>query len=272
MRRMVGFGSRVECVRVSVATHSAWWLVLLLAMAGATSQARAQAEPVSPEEYEQEVGAALEDHEAGRFEAARAHFLRAHEVFPNARTLRGLGKVAFELGDFVGALRYLDDALDAKVRPLSPELRDEVSALRERARGALAELVVDMRPERAQVSVDGALRGSGPRVRLLLTAGEHVLDAQASGRLAQRRHFAVHAGDRVQLTLELLPLEPLVDRPPPAQAKTADDLPPRRKAWAWALGGVLLAGAASAAIVVATRNREQTRAVPPGADWTVTIP
>lgn len=250
-------------------------LLLVFSLLALPNRGYAQQDSTPPPAYELEVGAALDDHEAGRFEAARDHLLRAHAVFPSARTLRGLGKVEFELGRYVDALQYLEAALGSEIRPLPPDLRDEVGGLIERARDSVGELWIDVKPASAQIAVDGNAVASGPRTRLVLAEGVHVLDFQAAGRLAQRRQVDVHGRDQLTLTVALLAAE-ATQSSPSVQALALPpqhDVPLRRRWWVWTLSGVALAGAATAAVLLATRDHTpRTRPVQPGADWTVASP
>ena len=50
---------------------------------------------------------AIVEFEAGRFAEARALFMRAHEIWPSARTFRVLGMTSFELRSYVRALQEL---------------------------------------------------------------------------------------------------------------------------------------------------------------------
>jgi hypothetical protein len=97
----------------------------------------AQTEPVG---YLGLIEAALRAREAGEFPEARALLERAHALFPNARTLRGLGVLAMDLHEYADAERLLQNALDCSVRPLDPELRAVTITLLERARSKRAEM------------------------------------------------------------------------------------------------------------------------------------
>src|SRR5688572_888187 len=54
-------------------------------------------------DYKRAVEEALKEYGLGHFEEARSLFRRAHGIYPNARTLRGLGMVEFELRHYVRA-------------------------------------------------------------------------------------------------------------------------------------------------------------------------
>jgi hypothetical protein len=64
---------------------------------------------------------------------AREELRRAHAIFPNARTLRGLGMVEFELRSYVQSVQLLEQALAASVKPLDGKLRTDTEALLARA-------------------------------------------------------------------------------------------------------------------------------------------
>jgi tetratricopeptide (TPR) repeat protein len=243
-------------------------VALLVCAIDPIHHACAQSDAGPSDEYEAEIGAAVDEHEAGRFEAARGHFLRAHGVFPNARTLRGLGKVEFELGNYVAAYEYLQAALESPVRPLPDDLRSESAALVERAREHVGEVTLDVKPDTAQLTVDGIAVASGAHTKLVLAEGEHVLELRAPGRLTERRQLAVHAHDQLQLAVALSAPEastPAVQLDP---APIHHDVPAHRKWWVWTVSGMALAGTVTAAVLLATRDRDRGT----GSAWTLEQP
>jgi tetratricopeptide (TPR) repeat protein len=80
-----------------------------------------------PIAYRRAVERALAHHREGAFDRAWTAFQEAHALHPNARTLRGLGFVAFDLGRYADSLALLQEALESQVRPLPPQLRVEVA-------------------------------------------------------------------------------------------------------------------------------------------------
>jgi tetratricopeptide (TPR) repeat protein len=106
---------------------------------GASSQAGEREAPGNgvPAEYMTLIRAGVLHHSAGDWEQARSAFLRAHQLFPNARTWRALGMVEFDLGHYRDAFVALSRALEAGVRPLLPDQRSEVRRLIARARAAI---------------------------------------------------------------------------------------------------------------------------------------
>ena len=90
----------------------------------------------APAGYMALIREGVQRHAAGDWERARVAFLRAHQLFPNARTWRALGMVEFDLGHYREAFESLSRALETDVRPLAPEQRGEVRRLMVRARVA----------------------------------------------------------------------------------------------------------------------------------------
>jgi hypothetical protein len=203
-----------------------------------------RAEPVEPAGYTQLLDQALEERNAGHFEEAHALFARAHAMFPNARTLRALGMVQFDLRDYRDSVEYLEQALASQVRPLTGPMRQSVRDLLERAKGFLGKVALSIEPRDAQVELDGTpiqLDGEQP---LLLNFGEHTFDISAAGFGRETRKVNVRAGEpqtlHVVLTADAAPAAsdashasaaPLAAPSAPAKADGPGALP-------WVLVGV----------------------------------
>src|SRR5437868_2687260 len=101
-------------------------VALALSLAAATNQVALAApaaapvvkEPAESPQYRALLEEAVGEYDARRYEEARALFRRAHDLSPNARTLRGIGMASFELREYVEALRSLEGSLADKRRPL----------------------------------------------------------------------------------------------------------------------------------------------------------
>src|SRR4051794_41142067 len=112
-------------------------LALLLPLAAAaqssvlppTSATSAEPSPQVQREYHALAARAVAAFDAGHFAEARALFLRAHELWPSARTLRTLGMTAFDLQMYPEALRELQAALADQRRPLDAAQRTQVAEL-----------------------------------------------------------------------------------------------------------------------------------------------
>ena len=130
-------------------------LVLTLWMLNALA-ARVDAQPEEPPAYRELVEQALAEYAAKNYDEAGTLFERAHTLFPNARTLRGMGMAAFELRQYDQSARHLEAALASTVRPLDGALRKETEALAARARAFVATLELRVSPAHANLSLDGA--------------------------------------------------------------------------------------------------------------------
>ncbi len=91
-----------------------------------------------PPDYQAIYEQAVIESAAGGWERSRAMFVRAHELYPNAYTLRGLGRAELELGHASTAAELLAHALESRVNPLTPQVRPETEKWLLRARALQA--------------------------------------------------------------------------------------------------------------------------------------
>lgn len=225
-------------------------------------------------EYRALIDQALEEYDAQNYAEARALFLRAHTLQPNARTLRGLGMVEFELRNYIDSVARLEQALSSSVRPLSGELRRETEQLLVRARSYIARVALVVEPAHAsglRVSVDGAQ--VEPNTELDLAVGEHVFLAQAEGYQEERRDVSIKGAEqqRVVFTLRamaspgkapalaLAPIAPIEDSSP-----ASDKRPVWKNPWLWTGIGLLVAGGVTAGVILGTRPEKRDAEPIPG--------
>jgi hypothetical protein len=186
--------------------------IVLLALALAPLPARAQQASTAPDgepaEYDGLVDAALAEFAGHRWAEARTLFEHAHAVFPNARTLRGVGMAAFELRDYVAAVRALEAALASTARPLTDEQRAQVSALLERARVFVGEFGIGPAPAGSTLIVDGVeVAPDGDltsAARVALSVGAHELELRAPDGRTDRAQVTVHGGESAALELSIV--------------------------------------------------------------------
>jgi tetratricopeptide (TPR) repeat protein len=207
--------------------RTVWFLCTFAVAALCTSLASAQAEqlsdpqvkqpapalaPATPPldasenpDYKRAVEDALKEYGLGHFEEARSLFRRAHGIYPNARTLRGLGMVEFELRHYVRASQLLEESLASTQKPLTDDQRRAVTSLLARTRQFIANYAVKVEPPRQDITLelDGkpvALDAAG---RLSLEAGEHALRISAPDFEARELHIDVKGGEQQTLRIEL---------------------------------------------------------------------
>lgn len=186
----------------------------LVAVLAGSAPAEAQ---TFPQSYRRLIREAVGEFDGGNWAEARALFVRAHELEPSARTLRGIGMCSFELREYEDAIRYLEEALESGERPLTRRQREETELLLVRARSFIGHFVVNTVPAEAQLLVDGAPPALNENGQIVLPLGEHTFDASLEGYRSEHREVRVRGGEslEVTLTLDLLP-------PPVADALVPD--------------------------------------------------
>jgi hypothetical protein len=174
--------------------------VFVLGISSVTAQANA-----SEERYRALIREALDAYERHNMDEAKLLFEQAHQVQPNARTLRGIGLVAFAMNDYVRAVRHLDAALDSGVKPLEGELESQTRALADRARKLVGTVHIDVEPGNARLSIDGGRVELSVDRTVQLNPGPHELVAEAPGHETATRQLRAEAGVRIAVQLRLAP-------------------------------------------------------------------
>lgn len=184
-------------------------LIAMLVCLGASLQASAEA-PTSDElpaeqraEYDELTKKGIREYDLGHWAEAKAYFARAHKLFPNARTQRALGLIAYETRSYVESLDLFEAALASQHKPLTDALRKEVTGLASDARTFVARITVTLDPETATATLDGkpvVLREG--RV-LLIDPGEYRLRVEAEGFVPEVRPLRANAGEVSELKIQL---------------------------------------------------------------------
>lgn len=176
-----------------------------LLAASLLASAPAAAQTVDDPNYRAYVDNGVREFSGGNFQEALASFLRAYQIRPTARVLRGIAKVRFELRQYSACLDAVDAALANGDDPLTPDLRAEMDNLRARALGYVGNMTLRVSPENAEVTIDGqpvspASRGVPFRVDI----GRHDVEVSAAGFSTARRTVDVLAGGDMQLVVVAL--------------------------------------------------------------------
>jgi hypothetical protein len=249
---------------------------LFAAIATAPVRCEAQETPrpaatADGEAYREPVRAALDAFAAKNWVEARRLFSVAHQLEPSARTLRGLGMVAFEMQDYVQARGLLRTALDDARKPLEGDLRGETEALLERTHGLLGRVSLHVVPAEARVLFDGAPVADADG-EVWIAAGTHVITVEAAGHTRRTQTIGVAAGGRVELKVQLEPAQPLPAESDTARSQAvaaslvtdpydrqrdAGDEAITEKWWFWAGASVLAVGIAASVIVLASGGDEE---------------
>lgn len=174
--------------------------------------------------YKELVEQALSEFKHKNWPEARVLFMRAHELNPNARTLRGMGIVSFEMRDYLNAVTNLKAALEDKRQPLTEAQRKECDALLTRARTYVGVFTLKVEPLDARVLMDGVDATRDEEGHLLVPFGEHTISARAPGRLEASTKLNVQGNERGEIALSLpsdVPQSQPVVQPVPSPAATA---------------------------------------------------
>ena len=225
----------------------------LLGQASAHAQERS-----SESSYDRAIELGLEEFRMGNYPEARSRFLEALELDENARVLRALGKVEYELNHYRASAGYLERALDSNVRPLTAEMRADVERILAQARGYVGRYRLMTQPAGASIRVDGheALLENGV---LSLEVGDRVLEVDAVGYRTWRQELSVRGGTEQVLNIRLIAETPDATAEAGPRAERHDDgqhaaQPLRKKWWFWTTLGVVVVGAVVTGVLLSMRD------------------
>jgi hypothetical protein len=204
------------------------WLLLILSCL-ITQHAAAQGAPKTDSaEYRELIRKALEEYELGNWAEAKLFFSDAHRLFPNARTLRGLGLVAYSLRDYVSATDQLAQSLSSNVRPLTKELRGSTQQILEQSRRFEARLSVAVVPRDATLRVDDEPPVKDASGKVRVNPGLRELIVSRQGYRSETRRVSLDAGAERPITIELnsVQVAAAVTSAPSPQPTAANIQPP----------------------------------------------
>jgi hypothetical protein len=205
--------------------------IALVIVALAASAHHARAQDVAPDAYRQTIDDAVQEFADGHWEEARALFKRAHELQPNARTLRGMGIAAFELRMYVQAIGELNAALADTRKPLDEAMRNSVKALIDKAGKFVGRLRLQLEPADAKLRVDGQEIVADSDGSFLLDVGPHTIGASALNFKPSNLRVNIEGDTEQSVRLQLEPLiaaatgVPAIDPNGPAAAPDAKPAP-----------------------------------------------
>jgi len=238
------------------------WLVLYPSSAVGAQAPSADHSPqriTREAEYRQLIRDGVAEFDRQNWSEARAFFERAHALKPSARTLRGLGFVAYEMHNYVEAESLLAKALRTQNGALTRAQRKHTQALLSKVHAFIGRYTLELTPPNVELLLDG--RPSAlPTGRLRLNVGEHRLIFQHPGYLDAELRLDVRGGEEETLKVELrldrlttrpkapVPAAPLIPHPMPRPApEPAESSSWLESPWFWA-GLVTLAAAGGVAL------------------------
>jgi hypothetical protein len=274
-------GASPPCLGVTVRALRAWVFLLcgLSLTLPALAPARLRADATAPRAgYSALIEEAVQEASQAHFEEARALFAQAHALYPNARTLRGLAIMAYELRAYVESVTLFESALASPERALQGALRDETTSQLERARRFVCELKLALAAPDTRVSVDDQPVSSSAEGLVRLDPGLHSLRFEAAGYRSETRTLDVRGGERLTWSIALrlnepapaaAPValqtssEPTSAPPAPAPRQDAPDKPRLyRNPWLWA-GVAVAVGALAVGLGFGLKDAGNTVRDPP---------
>ncbi len=234
----------------------AYALLVLFALCAPASAQLGRTSPPPPK-YQPLIDNAVRAFQRGRFQDSLDMYRDAHDMWPNARALRAVGRCQYELGDYLGAYATINEAMSTHVRPLDGNQRQETEVLLRRVREHLGRLVVLTDPSSAQVHIDGITPSREDDGSYMVEAGTHSIEASATGYLATQRDVDVPAQgeQRVELKLASLVAQAATPRMPANDYDPGrSDEPLRKKWWVWASAGAAVVAAAVVTGVLVSRD------------------
>jgi hypothetical protein len=208
------------------------------------------------DDYKRIIGEAVHEYDLEHWPVAIELFQKAHELKPNARTLRGMGLAAFEDQRYVDAVRWLTEALEHPVQALTKPMQAEIKPVLARAKECVGYYRLDKDPVNLTIEIDGrpALIENG---KLTVDPGERRLVAKADGFEPFNRSLTVKGGDNGILGIKLEPVsspsgqtEPVALVKPQKPARIPSEGSSPSKVLPWVLIGAGVAMAAGGGVLI----------------------
>jgi hypothetical protein len=235
---------------------------LLLAPFTAHAQSAPEPAPTAPapdaaakKEAARRFEHAIKLYEDSDYVLALAEFERVYELVPDYRVLYNIGQVNIQLGRYARALRMLREYVSRGGNELPTDRRTAVQADLAFLEARTATVKVDVQPQGAEVSIDGAVVGTAPLAEpIVVDVGERKVQARSSGYITVGQTLTLAGGDWRQITLKLEP-EPVASAKPgpdprmqPGGAPRGPAAPAKKSAWVWAGWGTTGALAVSSGV------------------------
>jgi hypothetical protein len=178
-------------------------------------------------QYKERISQAVREFELGNWQESRALFKQAHQLKPNARTLRGMGMAAFEMRKYLWARRDLDASLRDNRQPLNEEQSRAAKKLIEQTNAFIGRFRLTVEPPTSTVEADEKPAEIESDGSLLLEIGEHPITARAPDYQDFKQTVTVEGGEdrELKIVLESVPVAPIPAAvvPPPVAATPAPE-------------------------------------------------
>jgi tetratricopeptide (TPR) repeat protein len=193
---------------------------------------------LEPPAYRGLIDEAMLEWSAKNYDEALALFLRAHALFPSARSHRGIAMTEFELRNYPACIAQIEAALRSNVRPLDIKLRLDAERLLARAQAFVGRLVVTTTPRASELRLDGQPLSDEDRAResIVVKLGEHTIEALVADFEPEKRVVRVRGGEFERLSILFTRRSDPHEGAPASRTWL-------RSPWLWSAVGVVVTGA-----------------------------
>jgi tetratricopeptide (TPR) repeat protein len=196
-------------IAIATRAHHGWLLKLavcsacLCLLAPAALSAQDKPSPDKQAQYRELIEKGLQEYALGHWPEARVFFGDAHTIWPNARTLRGLGMSCYEGRSYVEAIDYLERALANRIQPLTSKLETEAQGILAQAKRFVSSAYVRATPAHAELSLDDQPVKPRSNGAVLLNPGEHILQISSPGYRTELRTLHGESGRELHVQVDL---------------------------------------------------------------------
>ncbi len=174
----------------------------------------------------------------GDYQGAVVEFERAYNLAPDWRVLFNIGQVKYQLQDYPGAMRALDQYLKEGGADVTPERRALVLADVDKLRSRVAYIRIEVDEAGARVSIDDREVGISPLPKAMaVSAGRRKITATTEGAAPVTTFVDVAGGDSSEVTLSIERRARPAPNPTPARTPVPPD-EQRSAEVPWAAWGV----------------------------------
>jgi hypothetical protein len=177
-------------------------LALAIAGSGVAQRAAAQAQPST---YDDLVKAGEAAVIGADWDACLKYFAQAHRIRPSEVTFLAIGRCALERGNYVEALRHLQEGMRYS---LTERQRVSVENLKARALQHLGRYRLALYPAHAVVTIGGERAVADAQGYVWLEAGRYPVQVAANGHDSMSGELVVEPGDDGTISYSLAPIAP----------------------------------------------------------------
>lgn len=225
---------------------------LVIALALATTHARADEEPQSTDTVAEEARVhhrrGLELYDEGDYRLALVEFERAYEISKSWKILFNIGQVHFQLASYAKARRALEQYLAVGGDQITPQRRASVEKDLETLKTRTATLSVKVNVPDSEITIEDQPAMRAPIESLMVDAGNLRIVVTHAGYAAKTRVITLVGGDTQTVTIDLAENKPDV-----VVTQTTTGLPGPAIA-GWIVTGVLAAGAIGTGIAASAAS------------------